>query len=178
MIDRSGWIILGLAVLAAGLGGWLQHRSAALRRPPGVPSLAVGDPLPALILNDPDGAPHRLADHRGHRVLINLWATWCAPCREEMPRLAKAQAAHPDARVIGIAMDDPARVRRFLVDQPVGYTVLIGDVNSPSTSQRLGDDNELLPYSVVIDRDGRVLQQRRGVLDQGTLDRWLSAPAR
>lgn len=177
MFNRTTWIILALAVLAAALGGWLQQRSQRARNPDNVPAISIGSPAPELTLRDLQGAPHRLSDYRGARVLVNFWASWCVPCREEMPALDRAAA--DGLTVIGIAMDDPDRVRAFLAAHPVHYPVLLGELDAPSSAQQLGDLDQVLPYSVLLDADGRVLQARRGELDATTLHRWGSkTPAR
>lgn len=174
MFNRSTWMILLVAILAAALGGWLQHRSRLAHVPAGVTVAEVGSLVPDVPLTGLDGRAHRLADYRSHRVLLNFWASWCGPCLDEMPALDRAARAHPDSTVLGIAMDEPARVQAFLAAHPVGYPVLLGRLGSPSTSLQLGDTAEVLPYSVLLDGDGRLLATHRGPLDAATLDRWLS----
>jgi thiol-disulfide isomerase/thioredoxin len=173
MFNRQTWTILLVATLFAVLGGWLQHRSRLARVPPGVHVVAVGDPVPDLALMTPDGRQLRLSDYRGHRVLLNFWASWCGPCLDEMPALDQAAKRHADARVLGIAMDERARVQAFLATHPVGYPVVLGELASPSTSLRFGDTAEVLPYSALLGADGRLLATHRGPLDTATLDRWL-----
>jgi len=178
MLSRSNWIILGLAVAVAAAGGWLQHASQRAHAPAGAPAIKEGSIAPDLPLPGVDGKQHRLSEFRGRRVLLNFWATWCAPCLTEMPALVRAQAnvGEKGGIVVGIAMDDPARVKAFLASHPVNYPVLIGNLDSPSTSLQLGNVGELLPYSVLLDENGRVLATRRGVLDGDQLQQWL-APA-
>ncbi|KZC42519.1 MULTISPECIES: TlpA family protein disulfide reductase [Rhodanobacter] len=175
MLSRSNWLIIGLAVLAAALGGYAQRHQRQVDSPP--PSL-LGQPLPPLVLPDLDGKPHRLDDYRGRRVLLNFWASWCAPCLQEMPALAEAQAKFGEqgAIVVGIAMDEPAHVRAFLAAHAVDYPILIGDLGPPSTSLKLGNTRQVLPYSVLIDADGRILATHAGPLPPAQLVRWL-APA-
>ena len=174
MLGRGNWLILGLAVLLATLGGYLQHR----QRPAATPPTLLGQPLPPLVLPDLDGRPHRLDDYRGRRLLLNFWASWCAPCLREMPALAEAQAKFGEqgAIVIGIAMDEPAHVRAFLAAHAVDYPILIGDMGPPSTSLKLGNTQQVLPYSVLIDTDGRILATHAGPLSAAQLTQWL-APA-
>jgi peroxiredoxin len=179
MLSRGNWLILGAAVLAAALGGWLQHASREARAPAGVQLAKVGDLRPDLALPDLEGKQHRLSEFHGRRVLLNFWASWCGPCLDEMPALARAQAKFGEQGVIvvGIAMDDPARVREFLAAHPVGYPILLDQRNRPTASLQLGNVGEVLPYSVLLDGNGRILDTRRGALDAATLERWLAPPA-
>lgn len=178
MISRGTATILGLAVLVAALGGWLQHASRQARVPPGTKVAEIGDIAPDLALPGLDGLEHHLSEYRGRRVLLNFWASWCGPCLKEMPELVRAQAnvGEKQAIVIGIAMDEPERVRTFLAARPVNYPILIGRLDSPSTSLQLGNVGELLPFSVLLDANGRILATRRGALDAARLRKWL-APA-
>jgi thiol-disulfide isomerase/thioredoxin len=174
MFTRPTWLILGLAVLAALLGGlWQRHEQGALApaNQAAVAALAVAQPLPPLQLLDMEGKPRSLADFRGKRLLINLWASWCQPCLDEMPAL---QRAHADgAQIVGIAMDEPARARAFLRQHPLDYPQLLGRLEPPSTALLLGNRQEVLPYSVLLDERGLVLATHTGVLDATTLRRWL-----
>jgi peroxiredoxin len=174
-LSRDNLVILVTAVLAATLGGWLQHESRLAHVPAGVTVAQPGEPAPRLELQDLQGRTHDLANYRGHRVLLNFWASWCAPCLDELPALDRAQAKFGEngGIVLGIAMDDPARVRAFLADHPVRYPILLGRMAPPSTSLLWGDNDETIPYSVLIDADGRVIATHRGPLDSPTLDRWL-----
>ncbi|HEX8779393.1 MAG TPA: TlpA disulfide reductase family protein, partial [Rhodanobacter sp.] len=158
---------LGIAVLAAALGSWLQHESRLARVPAGVAVAQVGKSAPTLELPDLQGQIHRLADYRGRRVLLNFWASWCGPCLDELPALDKAQTKFGDQGtiVLAIAMDEPARVRAFLGRHPVRFPILLGRMAPPSTSLLWGDSGEILPYTVLIGADGRVIATHRGPLN-------------
>jgi peroxiredoxin len=179
MLGRGNLLILCLAVLTAAGGGWLQHQSELARAPADVQVVNVGDLRPDLLLMGLDGKEHRLSEFHGKRVLINFWASWCVPCLAEMPTLQAAQHKFGDqgSIVLGIAMDEPSRIQAFLASHPVDYPVLIGQVGTPSTSLRFGDIDEVLPYSVLLDEQGRVLAVQRGPLDNEKLVRWLSPAA-
>lgn len=173
-MSRANWLILTLAVVAALAGGYIQrHRT----EPATSGSSLIGQPVPALILNDLDGKPHALNEYRDHRVVLNFWASWCAPCLEEMPALMRAQKNFGEnaSIVIGIAMDDPAHVRRFLATHAVNYPILLGKLAAPSTSLLLGNAPELLPYSVLLGADGRILATHAGALTSAQLKLWLTS---
>ncbi|WP_426687866.1 TlpA family protein disulfide reductase [Rhodanobacter ginsengiterrae] len=178
MLSRSNWLILCLAVLAAALGGYAQHRSQSARQQPlpATVSPLIGQPLPALELPDLDGKLHALGEYRGRRVLLNLWASWCRPCLEEMPALDQARHKFGEhgAIVIGIAMDEPAHVRAFLTAHAVNYPILIGRTRLPSTSLQLGNVHQTLPYSLLVGEDGRILATHSGSMSTAQLEQWLA----
>ncbi|MGB3382508.1 MAG: TlpA family protein disulfide reductase [Rhodanobacter sp.] len=181
MLDRTSGLILLLAALAALLGGGLaqyRHHRATASVPVAAPAVSamVGKPLPALTLADLDGRMHALTAYRGRRLLINFWASWCGPCLQEMPALDEAQRKFADNGVIvlGIAMDQPDHVRAFLARQPVSYPILLGNLEAPSTSLQLGDEAEILPFSVLIGADGHIIATHAGILSPQLLTQWLA----
>lgn len=166
MFGRAERLILGLALLAAIGGGLLQRHGQHATRSP---AALVGKTLPDLALADLQGKTHRLTAWQGRPLLLNFWATWCGPCREEMPALNRLahNVGENAPRVVGIAMDDPDRVRSFLAVHPVDYPVLLGQMTAPDTSELAGDTGGLLPYSVLLGADGRVLAAHAGMLPEG-----------
>lgn len=178
-MTRSNWLILGLAVLAAVIGGYLQPRPSpepASGDTSG--SSMIGQPAPNFVLADEAGKTHRLADYHGRRVLVNFWATWCAPCLREMPALAQAQTKFGErsAIVLGIGMDEPHRIHAFLVDHPVNYPILLGDADATATLKAWGNPSALLPYNVLIGADGRIMATHEGSLSSTQMQQWLTAP--
>lgn len=134
---------------------------------------AVGDTPDDFALPDMDGTRQTLAQYRGQPVLLNFWATWCKPCRDEMPRLNRAQKQHPDVRFIGIALDRPDAVRDWLDETPVSYPIWKGLASHRDPAMDFGDSKGLLPYSVLIDSDGEIVDTHMGQLKQKQLDAWL-----
>jgi peroxiredoxin len=153
---------------------WLQ--STAPPAPAGVQVLRRGDTVPDLALRGADGTMHALSEWHGKRVLLNFWATWCAPCRAEMPALAAAQRRHAGdgVQVIGIAMDTPLAVRDYLRRTPTGYPILLGLDADRDLSLLFGNTRGALPFSVLIGADGRVQATHLGKLDEDQLHEWLA----
>ena len=145
----------GLALIAASLFGfWWLGRSASLEPADASGSPAQrGKPAPDWALQDLSGNTVRLSDLRGQVVLVNLWATWCPPCRAEMPDLAALYLAHKDEGFVVLGVDDqerPQTVSEFLARSPVPYPVLL----DPDSRVARAYGVSYLPASFVIDRRG------------------------
>lgn len=172
MKPGSNSVILALAIVAAALGFWVQRHDDT---PPGVTLAGVGDVAPDVTWITPDGKPRSLSGWRGRKVLLNFWATWCGPCRREMPLLSAAAERHADhAVVLGIAEDTAPPVRAWLADRPVAYPVLLANEAAPGGSLSFGNTRQVLPYSVLIGTDGRILRRKMGTFSERELDEWLA----
>jgi thiol-disulfide isomerase/thioredoxin len=123
-----------------------------------------GGATPSLELLDLQGAKHRLADYRGKVVLVNFWATWCVPCRDEMPSLERLRASlegRPFA-ILAVNLAEPeSRIRKFLELVPVRFPVLL----DPDTRTTKAWQAKLLPATYVIGPDGAIRYRHVGELD-------------
>lgn len=178
MFNRTNALILLIAIAGA-IGGFL---AGGLLRP--MPERAanphavkIGDTAPAVQRPDVEGKPRSFDEWHGKLLVLNFWASWCGPCREEMPLLDRTQKrlAGKGLQIVGVAYDDLAATKDFLVRTPVHYPILIDDpARGDDVSAALGNDNNVLPYTVLIGSDGRVLARRAGKFSEATLDAWLS----
>jgi thiol-disulfide isomerase/thioredoxin len=166
-MQRKPLYAVGLALVAVAAGIWLAQTRHAAQAP-----TAASDALWQLGFPDVRGQPQALSQWRGQVVVLNFWATWCAPCREEMPDFSALQAQYraKDVVFVGIAIDNSANVTRFLQRQPVDYPILIGEAAALALARQLGNPSGALPYTIVLDRDGRVVLRHLGRLPRATLD--------
>lgn len=153
---------VGLAAGAAGaaLGPfWLQKRSGA--------SALLGTVFPDL-----QGNARRLIDWKGKVAVVNFWATWCEPCREEIPLLISVsdKFAASGVKVVGIAIDTVAKIGEFVTKFGITYQTLVGDARALDLLRQLGNQAGALPYSVVLDRSGAVASRKLGAYRPGELE--------
>lgn len=132
--------------------------------------------LPELNLPDLFGRPYG-GDLKGQVVVLNFWATWCIPCREEIPMFNSVQAAYGKAGVqfIGIAIDDTETIRAFIKTTPIDYPVLIGGLDAIELSRKLGNRLQGLPFTALFDRKGALSYAQTGPLSQALLEERLNA---
>ena len=146
----------------------LQVTSSEL--PDGIKPLKPGDQRPDLALDDTEGRTRHLSEWDGRPVLINFWATWCAPCREEMPLLDAFQREQGEngVQVVGIGLDDPAKIRDWIRARPIAFPILLSQPLGYDLSKQFGNRISAVPYTVLLDPDGRLQRRHLGSFD--TLD--------
>ncbi len=165
------WLLFGgLALLAAAIGyRWGTPWQGADTE--GTP----GSPIFELVLADLKGQPQGLGQWRGKLLIVNYWATWCLPCREEMPGFSRLQDRYRDKGVqfVGISIDSVAKIAEFVKATPVAYPLLIGDIGVMENSAALGNTRQALPFTAVFDRQGRLVSTKLGRLPEADLERQL-----
>ena len=143
--------------------------------PEGLEVAKRGQPVPAITVPALDGAAISVpGDFDGRPLLINLWASWCGPCIEEMPELQRFSVEQGDngVQVLGIALDDRAAVEEFLARIPVSYRIAIDVPGARDSGVQLGNPRGVLPYTVLIGPDGRLQKQRIGPFAHGEISAW------
>ena len=170
-MNKSLFALLAVAVLAAS-GGYFaaMHFAPA----PGTENSEKGildQSRPGFSHLDTAGRPVSASDFNGQVLLVNFWATWCAPCVEEMPMLSRMQQrlSGRGFQVVGIALDDPGRAAEFAAEMDLAYPVLVGGTDVVLTGKRYGNDSGMLPYSVLTDREGVIRWTLLGALEEAEL---------
>lgn len=112
-----------------------------------------------------------LSQWRGKVLVVNFWATWCLPCREEIPALMRVQHnyAANGVQFVGIAIDNVSKVREYAEEMHINYALLIGSMETLGVTKDLGNRAGVLPFTVVLDHDGKVAYAHAGQLSEALL---------
>ena len=169
-MDKRTLLTAGVAVAAGALGaGWAWWKFQPH---------AVDDGAEALWWSQqfetPEGGTWAAAPQRGQPLLVNFWATWCPPCVEELPLLDRFYQEQQKRgwRVVGLAIDQPSAVRRFLQRQPLTFPIALGGLAGTDLSKALGNTSGGLPFSVAFNARGQVAQRKLGQLTPDDLAQW------
>ncbi|WP_018413158.1 TlpA disulfide reductase family protein [Methyloversatilis thermotolerans] len=164
----TGRLLAAAVIVAAGVAGlWFGQRP----EPDAAPTVDGRARLEQMKLADARGQPMPFSDWRGKLLVVNFWATWCAPCREEMPlfsRMAGKYAAQ-GVQFVGISIDNADNVRAFQQQTPVDYPLLIGGADAIQLSADLGNAQQAMPFTVIVGRDGRILERKLGTYKEAEL---------
>jgi peroxiredoxin len=153
--------LTGIFVLVVTLGlaiGWIVRGDS--------PAVAeIGKPAPDFTVEVIDGGSFTLSESRGRQVVLNFWASWCAPCRAEIPDISTFALANPDVQVIGVSVEDaePA-AREFAAEVGASYPLALGTQHVEDAYPRLG-----LPATYLIDRDGVITDIINGIVNEEIL---------
>ena len=160
-------MILGAAFGAVGIWSEMSGREQAddeTMEQPGI----VGQPRPDFILPHLDGAPRAAKEWDGKVLAVNFWATWCPPCKREIPSFNALQKELGAAglQFVGIAIDEPKAVTDYTQEMVIDYPVLVSEDEGMRVAQQYGNAAGILPYTVIIDRQGRIAFARYGELSE------------
>ncbi len=170
-MQRLGLRAVLVMLCAVALTGGLYFGRQAFVADRESAALRDGTPLLALTLPDLNGTNQALGQWKGRVLFVNFWATWCAPCREEMPEFIKAQREFGTAglQFVGIAVDDADKVRQFAAEIGLNYPALLGGYGAIELSRTLGNRVGALPFTAVIDRSGQIVYTQLGPMKKEQL---------
>jgi thiol-disulfide isomerase/thioredoxin len=158
------------AVAAAGGAGWAWWRTRS------GPALSDAEQsLWAQRFDQPSGGELAMGPLRGKPLVLNFWATWCAPCVKEMPMLDAFQREHQAQgwQVVGLAVDGPTPVREFLTKVPVAFPIGLAGFTGVDLAKSLGNERGGLPFTAVFDRQGAVSFRKLGTITPEDLSAWV-----
>jgi len=170
-MNRRQWLATSSVAVAATAGGagwaWWRSRQGALSE--------AEQALWAQRFDQPAGGELVMAPLLGQPMVLNFWATWCAPCVKEMPMLDAFYRQHRSKgwQVVGLAVDGPTPVREFLAKVTVGFPIGLAGFNGVDLARSLGNERGGLPFSVIFDRKGAAIFRQLGVLDERALNEWV-----
>jgi thiol-disulfide isomerase/thioredoxin len=164
------WLVIVLVAFAAGAGGYAFNvwRTA----PDRAAAATARDTLLAARLPDLNDRPQALGQWKGKVLVVNFWATWCAPCREEIPLFVKLQKKYAARGVqfVGIAIDQAEKVRPYATELGMNFPILIGNVDTIDLGRTLGNRAGVLPFTVFVGRDGNIVSTEVGAIKEAKLE--------
>ncbi|WP_341677636.1 TlpA disulfide reductase family protein [Niveibacterium sp. SC-1] len=181
MNRRLSTVLIVLVGLAAGAAGWWfaqrQDREAAA---PLVGGAAAAQALMAMSLPDTAGKPLRLNDWKGQVIVVNFWAPWCAPCREEMPLLDRTRKEWEGRGVqfVGIGIDEARAIEKYSATNGVSFPLVVGGMDAMQITQGLGNTAQGLPFTAILGRDGQLAHVKLGAFHDDQLAKILENLAR
>lgn len=169
-----------VAVFIAGVAGYFVTATTQETYAPAA-SISAQAPAPGVpqaeavldfSLNDIDGKVRNLSDWQGKARLVNFWATWCAPCRREIPLLKRTQEDHAEdnIQVIGIAVDFPEEVQAYAEEAQFNYPILVGQEDAMAAAEASGIDFIGLPFTMIIAPTGELLTTHIGEMLEPHVD--------
>ena len=153
-----------IGLLASGVEKWWQQEQSTA-------SESQLEKLPEFSLTTMDGGAWHSQQWTNKILVLNFWATWCPPCREEMPIFSKLQEefAQQDVQFIGVAIDDREAVQEFIDSYGIDFTILLGDTQAAALSERLGNRFSALPFTVIVDKGGEIKLRHAGGIKEEQL---------
>ncbi|MDH3325342.1 MAG: TlpA family protein disulfide reductase [Gammaproteobacteria bacterium] len=167
----------GVALLVAFFAGDGTMR-AYLESTPGATAAKAMETTyrPGFELKDLDGKLRNANEWNGQVMVVNFWATWCPPCRKEMPAFIELQDKYGGLglQFVGIALDDARKVEDFVDTMGVEYPVLVGQEDATAASDAYGNRLGALPYTAVVDREGTIVKTYRGEVSKASIEKLIN----
>jgi len=169
-VKRTRAVALFAAVAIASAGGGAAYHWWS--RGGGPDARAAVEQVYASRLADLKGNMQPLAQWRGQVLVVNFWATWCAPCREEIPGFVRLQERYGARGLtfVGIAIDQPDKVAEFAREFRINYPLLVGGGETLELLRQVGNRAGVLPYTLVIDKEGILVAREPGGLKESRLE--------
>jgi len=166
---RREWLLVALVALAAAAAGFAYNAWRTAPHPAG------SEPLRALMsaaFPDLKGEAQAIEQWRGKVVVVNFWATWCAPCREEIPMFVRLQDKYRSQglQFVGIAIDDAAKVAPYAAELGMNFPVLISGAAGIELTRSLGNRAGVLPFTIILTRDGKIAQTETGAAKEARIE--------
>ena len=171
--SRLGFLFAFIAIL-----GGLAFLADRATRPSGPGRQDIAHPeiispaaLYAVSFPDLAGSEKSIGSWQGKVLVLNFWATWCAPCKEEIPSFMRLQRAYGDRGVVfvGVAVDERDKAETYAKEMAINYPILVGGMNAMDLAQRTGNRQGGVPFTVVADRQGRIVRTYLGPVKESEL---------
>jgi peroxiredoxin len=172
--------LLIVLVLSALSGWFLFHKTLETSEPEiskAAPSATIDkNVLMNASFTNINGQQQTLKQWQGKIIVLNFWATWCPPCREEMPELSAMQNQYKQQNlvILGLSVDDLETTKTYMKTAPVSYPILSGDMTAMNLAESLGNNRGILPYTVIVDANGNVVKTFFGRVNQQLLEKTIT----
>lgn len=182
--NQTPLVIIGLMILAGSAGFFMQNLMSkdkepmqSVQRTSPTDMLLIGLPRPEFEMADLDGKIHSVSEWDGKVLVLNFWAPWCTPCKKELPIFMEMQEKYQDQglQFLGLAVDTPDSVKQFLTEMPLNFPTLVGEDDAMKIASIYGNNIGALPYTVIINRSGKIIFTRKGDIKQAEAEKMFSS---
>jgi len=177
--------LLVVLLIGGAIAAYLGNNNESTTAPPAAADNAIDAPAVAgtsepssettiieFTLGDMDGQPRKLSEWQGKARLVNFWATWCAPCRREIPLLKDTQAAHGDnnVQIIGVAVDFLDDVKAYAEEAQFNYPILVGEDDAMAAAESSGVEFIGLPFTLILSPSGELIKAHLGEIVESHIE--------
>lgn len=168
IVQYALFAAVALVAFASGIGirhSWQETAPAA-------PAPSAAEAIFATTLPDLKSQPQNIGQWRGKVLVVNFWATWCAPCREEIPVFVQLQQEYggQGLQFVGISIDQADKTSEFAATFKMNYPSLIGTFDTVELSRQAGNDRKALPFTIIFDRSGQIVATELGGVKREKLE--------